>query len=702
MRILLQSEAAECGLVALAMIADAHGHSVSLMEMRQRFSFSLKGARLSQIIEAAQHLGLSGRALRLEIENLGELRTPCILHWDLNHFVVLKKASKSGIFIADPAFGEKFVSLESASKHFTGIALELTPNSDFLARKSAPSISIKQLTGKVSGLWKSLISVLGLSLALQVFVVTAPFFLQWTIDQALVSADRDLLTILALGFGLSLAVQVVINLVRGAAVVHLSSQLSIQWMGNIFAHLVRLPLEFFEKRNLGDITSRAASVQSIQRTMTTSFVEAIIDGLMAAVTVGLMLAYSWKLAAISCAAMCIYLACRAAAFSRVRSDTERQLISSARQQGHLLESIRGIQSLKIAGQEASRTAVYNNLVVDSVNREAGLAKLGILFAASSQGIFGFERIAVIWLGAIFALDNIFSVGMLVAYLAYRDQFAQRTGSLIDRLVEFKMLRLHGERLADIALTPPDSIVDAINTPPPAGKIDVRNVSFRYGDGEPWVVRNCSFVIEEGDSLAIVGASGCGKSTLLKLILGLLKPTEGEIFIGEAGVNSTNPENARSHMAAVMQEDQLFAGSISDNISFFTSPVDQDLVHQSAGLASVSEDIEAMPMGYFSLIGDMGSSLSGGQKQRILLARALYRQPKILLLDEATSHLDIVREKLVNDSIKKLSLTRLIIAHRPETIASADRIIVMENGAICQEIVPPRPADREATEQISMA
>src|SRR5690606_21058730 len=665
-RLVLQAEAAECGLAALAMVAGAHGHAVALQELRGRFPLSLKGARLDQLMRAAQQLGFSTRPLRAELEELGQLQLPCILHWDFNHFVVLARVERAAVVIFDPALGERRLSLAEASDHFTGVALELAPGATFKPRKAAPSISARQLTGHVRGLWPALGQILLLSVALQVFVVLGPFFMQWVVDQVLVSADKDLLTVLGLGFGLVLLLQIGIGLLRGWSVVYLSSRLGLQWMGNVFAHALRLPLDFFEKRHLGDITSRMGSVQAIQRTLTTSFVEAIIDGLMALVTLALMLVYSWKLALVTLLAVALYMGIRAIAYRPVRDRTEQQLVAAARQQTHLLESLRGMQSLKVAGEEPQRRATYENLMVETVNQEVRLARMGLGFSSASQLVFGVERIAVIWIGALLALQNVFSVGMLIAYLAYKDQFAGRMAALIDKWVEFRMLRLHGERLSDIVLTPPDELDGQVESLPPADtRIEVENLSFRYADGEPWVLKDCSFSVEPGESVALVGSSGCGKTTLVKLMLGLLAPTSGTIRIGGQDLRKTGPRNVRAIVGAVMQDDQLFAGSVADNISFFDPDHDQARIEAAARLAAVHDEIAAMPMGYHSLIGDMGSSLSGGQKQRVILARALYRNPKLLFLDEATSHLDVMNERAVNEAVKQLSLTKVIVAHRPE-------------------------------------
>ncbi|XQA62015.1 peptidase domain-containing ABC transporter [Xanthomonas sacchari] len=688
MKALIQSEASECGLASLAMIASAYGQQLGLPEMRRRFPLSIKGARLGDLIDIAHKLGFFARPLRLDMEDLGRLKLPCILHWDLNHFVVLTNVGKAKVTVFDPAVGERRLLINEVSKHFTGVALEITPGADFKPQKVELTISARQLIGPINGLYGAFSQVFLLSAALQVFVVLAPFYMQWVVDQVLVSADHDLLVVLGLGFGLALLLQAGISLLRGWSVVYLSSKLGLQWMGNVFAHLLKLPLDFFEKRHLGDVTSRMSSVQAIQHILTTTFVEAIIDGLMASVTLLLMLIYSWKLALVTLIAVTLYLGIRVAAYRPLRNSTEQQLVAAAKQQTHLLESLRGMQSLRVAGEEGLRRSTYDNLLNETVNRDVKLAQMSLGFNTASQLVFGIERIAVIWIGATLVLGGTFSVGMLVAYLAYKDQFAMRVSGLIDKWVEFRMLRLHGERLADIVLTAPEdghALPEAM--PPAEPRIAVEGVSFRYADGEPWVLKDCSFAIEPGESVAIIGASGCGKTTLVKVLLGLLKPTEGTIRIGGHDLHKLGPRNVRAIVGAVMQDDQLFAGSIADNIGFFDPDFDLERIEVAARLAAVHDDIAAMPMGYHSLIGDMGSSLSGGQKQRVILARALYRQPKLLFLDEATSHLDVMRERLVNEAVKQMKLTKVIVAHRPETIASADRVLVMDQGRIVQELQP---------------
>jgi ATP-binding cassette subfamily B protein RaxB len=689
--VFLQTEAAECGLASLGMVACFHGHRVDLAAMRRRFTVSLKGATLAFLMQAAGRLHLAPRPLRLELEELPQLRSPCILHWDMNHFVVLRSADSRGAVVHDPAFGVRRLSLAEVSKHFTGIALELTPTSDFRPADDRRHVRLKDLLGTVTGLKRSLSQVFLLALALQAIAVVSPFYMQWAVDGAVVTADRDLLTVLGLGFLLLALIQVGIAALRSWVVLYLGTTLNLQWLANVFTHLLKLPVSWFERRHLGDVVSRFGSVNSIQRTLTSSFIEAIIDGVMALATLAMMLVYSAWLTAVALAAVALYGLLRWGFYDPLRRATEEHIVHSAKQQSHFLETVRGVQSIKLFGRQEERRSRWLNLVVDAVNQDLATQKLTLGFRSANGLVFGLERVAIVWLGALLVLDSAFSVGMLFAFVAYKEQFSARVAGLIDKLIELRMLNLQAERLADIVLTPPErespsTPVDAIDA-----SLEVRAASFRYSDPEPFVLVNCSFVVGPGESVAIVGPSGGGKTTLVKLMLGLLQPTDGKILAGGVDIQKLGIDRYRKLVGTVMQDDQLFAGSIADNVSFFDPGPDHDWIEQCTRLAAVHDDIAAMPMAYNTLIGDMGAALSGGQRQRILLARALYKRPRILFLDEATSALDVQKERAVNDAIRSLKLTRIIIAHRPETIASADRVIVLQAGKVAQDL---RRVERE--------
>ena len=684
--LVLQTEAAECGLACLAMVAAHHGLRTDLHTLRQRFALSLKGSTLADLARMAGALRLNARALRLELDQLAQLQLPCVLHWDLSHFVVLREVGAAGMVIHDPAHGVRRLALAEASRHFTGVALELLPAADFAPRSERARVGLRQLVGRVSGLGRSLGQIVALALALEFFVLLSPFFLQWVVDGVLVSADRDLLATLGIGFALLVLLQAATAALRSWAVLYLSCTLNLQWLGNVFAHLLRLPVDWFEKRHQGDVLSRFGAVRRIQETLTTSFVEALLDGLMVLATLAMMALYSPLLSAIALAAVVLYGALRAALFGPLRAATEEAIVHDARTASHFLESLRGVQAIKLFGRQHDRRSRYLNLVIDAMNADIATRKLGLGLAAGQRLLFGIERVAVIWVGALLVLDHGFTVGMLFAFIAYKEQFAQRVAALIDRTVELKMLGLQAERLADIVLAAPEADGGGRGgTPPPAARIELRGLAFRYADGEPRVIDGLDLSVEPGESIAIVGPAGCGKTTLLKLMLGIHRPEAGEIAIGGVPLARLGLDAWRSMIGTVMQDDMLFAGSIVDNIVFFDTAPDLERAHECARIAAVHDEIEALPMGYETLVGDMGASLSGGQKQRILLARALYKRPQVLFLDEATSALDIERERQVNQAIRQLALTRIVVAHRPETIASAGRVVVLSGGRVAQDL-----------------
>ena len=679
--VVLQTEAAECGLACLAMAAAGHGLDTDLPTLRRRFSLSLKGATMADLVRMAGELQMAARPLRAGLEHLTQLELPCILHWDMNHFVVLKSVGRSCVEIHDPARGVRRLSHAEVSRHFTGIALELSPDADFQPRAERQRLSLRQVLGRVTGLRRALTQIFLLALALELFALLAPFFMQWVVDGVLASADRSLLTTLGVGFALLVLIQVATGALRSWAVLHLASTLNVQWVTNVFAHLMRLPMAWFEKRHTGDVMSRFGAIQHIQQTLTTHFIEAVLDGLLVVVTLVMMALYSALLTAIVLASVALYAMLRWVLFRALRNATEEEIVQDARRATHFLESLAGVQAIKLFNRRADRQARFANIVVEGVNATVAVRRLELLLQAAHKLLSGLERVAVVWVGALLVMQASLTVGMLFAFIAFKEQFATRVGGLIDKVAELGMLKLQAERLSDIVLAAPEAESetrsDSADELEP--RIELRDVCFRYADGEPDVIAGCSFVVEAGESVAIVGPSGGGKTTLLKLMLGVQAPRSGEILVGGVRLQHLGLARWRDMIGTVMQDETLFAGTIADNICFFDVEPDMAWIAECARLASVDAEIEAMPMGYHSLIGSLGASLSGGQRQRLLLARALYKRPRILFLDEATSALDVERERLVNQAVARLSLTRVIVAHRPETIAAADRVIVLQQG-----------------------
>jgi ATP-binding cassette subfamily B protein RaxB len=686
--LILQTEAAECGLACIAMIASFHGDGYDLAQLRRRYGMSQRGASLKDMIAIADHLGMTARPLRLEPDELALLATPCILHWDLNHFVVLRRVTTAGVVIHDPASGVRRLAHAEVLRHFTGVALELNPAPGFVAAEPVPRVRLRALVGKLVGIRRSLTVLACMALSIELLGVVTPFFMQWVVDEALVSADRDLLLTLALGFLFILMLRVAVTAMRGATLIAISSTLKVSGRASLFGHMVRLPARYFESRHLGDVLSRFGSQETILQALTTDLVEVILDGLMSMVTLGVMFIYAPGLAMLVLAGALLYAVLRAASYASLRNASAEAIVWGARRDSHLLETLRGMKTIKLFNAQAARQAHWLGLLVHTVNRQVATQKLGLLFRTVNSALIGIIAVVVVWLGAERVLENTFSVGMLLAFISYKDQFLTRVSSLIDKALDLWMLRLHAERLADIALTAPE---DAGTMPPDAANmrtplaIELRALRFRYGATDPWILDGIDLSIAPGESVAIVGPSGCGKTTLLRIMASLLEPTSGEILVGGHALNGAGLAQYRAQIGVVLQDDQLFAGSIADNISFFADTPSNGRIRDCARQAAVLDDVEAMPMGFHTLIGDMGTVLSGGQKQRVLIARALYREPVMLLLDEATSHLDVAREQTVNAAIRELPMTRIIVAHRRETILSADRIIVLDKGRIAADL-----------------
>ncbi|MCW0376665.1 peptidase domain-containing ABC transporter [Xanthomonas sacchari] len=674
---IMQTEGAECGLACLAMVAGFHGQNVDLPSLRRRFSISLQGARLERLMQIARAIGFEVRPMRAELDYLAAVGGPCILHWDLSHFVVLERVTRGVAVIHDPARGLLRLPLAEVGKHFTGVLLELVPSPSFEKAAAPQPVSLRALTGRIGGLRRALVQVFALALAIEMLVLLMPFQMQWLIDHVLISADMPLLKILAIGFLIAVLAQTALMLARSWVVSWLGASLNSQWINNLFGHLMRLPLDYFEKRHMGDVLSRFGSLKSIQTTLTGSFVEAVLNGMTGMLALVVLFFYSAKLAGVVMAAFACYLLLRVAMYRVQFGITRDQLFHAARQQSELMESVRGIQAIKLANKQGLRQSRLFAATVQAANLDMQSQRIGLAFTALNSGVFGIQRVLLISIGGYMALQDALSAGMLVAFLSYADLFTSRAGSLVDKCIEFRMLRLHAERIADIAMSDPEPhALGHYSGPELAPEIEFKGVSFRYSDDDPWVLRNFDLKVCAGESVAIVGPSGCGKSTLAKLLLGLLAPTEGQIEVGGVEIRRLGLETYRGMVSAVMQDDQLFAGSLADNIAFFDPDASLQRIVAAAKLAAIHDDIVRMPMGYESLVGDMGSILSGGQRQRVILARALYRQPKILVLDEATSHLDRQRDEIVNAHIKALSMTRVLIAHREDTIASADRKVVL--------------------------
>lgn len=673
---ILQTETSECGLASLAMVCHYHGLQIDLFNLRSRFGFSSRGATLSALIDIASELKLQSRALSLSIDELKMLKMPCILHWDMKHFVVLVSVSRGRAVIHDPAFGRKVLELYELSRHFTGVALELWPNSEFQPIKQQSRLRIRKLMSNVRGLRGALLKIFCLSIVIEAVNLLLPVGTQLVMDHVILAGDHDLLALICIGLLFFILFRTGVSMLRSWISIVMGALIDVQWKAGVFDHLMKLPLSFFEKRKLGDIQSRFGSLDTIRTTFTTSIVSSIIDGIMSVGVFMMMLLYGGWLVWVVLGFTAIYVILRLSTYQYYRQLSEEQLVKGARAGSHFMETLYSVSTLKALGLSETRSQYWLNLNVETINAGIKLTKLNMMFGGLGAFIATCDQVIILWLGAALVIDNQMTIGMFVAFNAYRGQFSERASSLIDMMLQLRMLSLHNERVADIVLSSPEPQMHArqVFTKGNAAALQVRNLRYQYDRLAKPIIADLNLSIAAGESVAIVGPSGVGKTTLMKLMCGLLSPDEGAVLVDGMDISNIGINNYRQCIACVLQDDKLLAGSIAENISGFDAEMDLKRIESCARRCNMHDDIQKMPMGYETLIGELGGSLSGGQKQRLLIARALYRRPSILFMDEATSHLDLKNETHINNAIAQLNITRVIIAHRPSTIASVDRLI----------------------------
>ena len=677
-----QAEATECGHACLAMIAGWHGHQIDLVSLRLYQTASSNGTSLQALAALAEQFALRARALRLEPGDLGRLALPAILHWDMNHFVVLKSVGRRGVVIHDPARGVLRLSLKEVGQHFTGVAMEFSPTEAFKPIRQERRLPLATLFRGAGDLgWRGA-QVIALSLFFEALLLLSPWYMQIAVDNVIPSGDTQLLLALAGAFAVVALFRLGTEFVRSTLLVYVQSRLDLALTSRLFSHMLRLPMPFFVKRDDGDLVSRFHSLEPIRHLMAEGLLLAAIDGVLALGTLALMLVINPLLAGIAVLALVLYAALRIAFYLPLFRCNEDVVRAEAACTTHLIESIRSAQAIKLFNAEADREAQYISRTAEAVHSRAGQQRIIAIFKALRETIVMLEQVAFVAIAAYLALRGDLTIGVLYAILAYKAQFMSAGAHLVEKAIEFRLLRLHLDRISDIAMSDQERAYERKVTerPPIDGTIELDRVSYRYADTEPFVLNDVSLRIEHGECVAIVGPSGCGKTTFVKVLLGLFEPTSGEVRVDGVALSMFGERAYRRQVATVMQDDNLMAGSILQNICFFEENPDAAFAAECARLACIHDEIMRMPMGYRTPIGSLGSTLSAGQRQRVLLARALYRRPRILVIDEGTANLDVDLERRINEMLLTLPITRIHVAHRPQTIALADRVIELGRGA----------------------
>jgi ATP-binding cassette subfamily B protein RaxB len=674
--VVMQSELAECGLACLAMICSQYGYEIDLRALRLRFPQARNGMTLLSIVRSAEALGFSARAVKASIQVVDKLSLPAILHWHGNHFVVLVRATATALIIHDPGRGRVTVSRSEFENAYSGYAAELHPIAPFEKKKEKTSISAFSLFEGAPGLQAGLLQLLVVMLGLQAAILLTPLLTQVAVDEATATGDISLLYILFVAGLCLLAVKVVLTIAEGWISVHLATRLNFFASSRLFRHLLRLPASFFETRHLGDIQVRFGAIHQVQTAVTTHLVGFVMDAL---IIIGLsttVLIYSPVLSAVVFLGIAAYAMMRWILYSKLRSASEQLAVHQGMEATVLLESLNAVRSIKIAGRLGQRHRVFDMAAIRKLNASAAATRHTIVFNVINTLIFGIVAALTTLLALRAVIAGDFTLGMLIAFTAFQADLVQRSGSFIDRVVQWVLLSVPLERVADIALTDPEPKPSSAPTSQAeiaACEVIIKDLSFSYPGGPP-LISHFNLRVQPTEIVAIKGPSGRGKSTLVKLLCGLLHADHGELRIQGRTVSASTRDSILNGVGVVLQDDILLTGSVAENIAFFDDDVDMDRVEAAARQALINDDIEALPMGYNSIIADMGSQFSGGQKQRILLARAFYRRPGLLILDEATSALDVETERRLFESIRGLQCTVVMIAHRPDALQAADRVV----------------------------
>lgn len=674
--IIFQSEITECALACLAMILGFHGVKASLLDLRHYFKMNVKGVSVYQLKRMTEKLGFYATVLRIDLHELAQVRLPCIMHWQMNHFVVIKHISADSVIIHDPACGVRHLDKTTLDNGFTGIIIEIEKKKqtlqNFTNRHPYSSFLklIKKFTWPISKLFI-------LSCLLQGCYLIAIKLMQICIDRAYtINFTQPLyaLTILLLGIKL---IELSAQAMRHIMVASVGARLNYEMATTIMRHLLNVPISFFHNRHLGDIIARFGSLEKIRNTVTEGIVEGTVDGAVSIIVLMVIWLNNYIIAAIITLSSFIYLLSRYHHQKKLQRLQEEALHAKSLELSCFMETIRAILPIKLFTREALRLQQFTQKFVRSLNSLTRISWHKLQNDAVKNLIYGLELSCTLLVSCLMVMHHQLSLGMLYALLTLRQQFVIATAGLVDKLQDYHLVRLHMARIQEVLYEP-------IEMHKPSDceckykmlnqLLSIERLCFRYHEDDNWIIHNLSFNISPGECVVITGPSGCGKSTLLKMMMGLIAPTSGEIRLGSISIYPDHALCLRQQIASVMQDDILMSGSIAQNICFFATTPDSTRIVEVAILAGIHEEIIKLPMGYETLIGDMGSVLSGGQKQRLILARALYAKPRILFLDEASSHLDMAKEKEVNHAIRSLGITLIMVAHRLETIQMADRVI----------------------------
>ncbi|WP_284640094.1 peptidase domain-containing ABC transporter [Paenibacillus silviterrae] len=685
--VLMQQSEMDCGPTCLTMISRYYGLNASVNRMRERCNVGAEGTSMLGLIETLESLGFSAKGLNTTSSLLNELPTPFIAHWNGNHYIVVYEVGKDGVIVADPALGYiDTVPFDTFRNHWSGYVITMQPAGP-LALLNDREVLWKRYLDYIQPSKKLLLSALGLSVMIELVFLIFPVMTQQIFDRVLDTANWSLLHILVVAMLALVCFNTASIAIRQKLIGRLAQAIDHSMLDSFYRQLFRLPYSYFTKRTSGDILTRVYENEKIRRLMTDSAIELLLDILTLLVYGGLMAYYHLGLALISFTLMPLYIGLYAYLLPKMRRNVRKQLIAEGESQTQIVEAVQAIATVKgLSMERAIRGKLLNKLSRLLALRLEG-NRLEAAAKAAASGLRSISQVALLYFGSTFVLEGQLSVGELVAYTVLFTSFLFALEMISQRSGELSEARISMERLNDVYESTPEHPEPGKMRMLPSiqGHILFEKVSFQYYRGGKMILQNLDLELQPGQTVALIGRSGSGKSTIANLLLRLLEPSSGAIYIDGYPLREVHAASIRKQVGVVQQETMLFRGSVRDNIGLSSENVTMEEIERAARLAGAHEFIEALPLGYDTMIGEGGIRLSGGQRQRIVIARALINNPRILIFDEATSALDTESERIIQQNMGEMlqGRTTLIIAHRLSTIRHADLIVVLDQGAVVE-------------------
>jgi ATP-binding cassette subfamily B protein len=684
--VVLQMDATECAAACLAMVLGYHGREVQIAECRDHFGSGRDGVSARTMVDVARGYGMRVRVFSAEMSHFDQVRLPAIVYWNFNHFVVVERLTRAGVEVVDPAFGRRTLTHEEFGKSFTGVAMTLEPGVHFARSKGtyAPWRAHVRHLLSGPGLLSLMLQVAAASLLLPLLGLALPLLTKVIVDHVLALRLASVMTIVGVGILIVTLAQLVAGYLRSVLLIYLRGRFDAQMMVGLFEHLLQLPLRYFQQRTSGDLLMRLGSSAVIREMLTNQSLSLVLDGVLVLIYLALLLFQAPLFGVVTLAIGLVQVILLLATTRQVHDLMQRHLIAQASTQSFGIQALEGIATLKASGSEGVVLDYWSNLFFKELNISLKRNHLASLVNSALSALRTFSPMILLWFGAMLVLDGQMQLGTMLAYNAIALAFLMPLASLVSSAQQLQLAGAHLQRMADVIEAEPEQDPSTAGpTPRLTGRIELENVSFRYGPGAAPVLHEIDLTIEAGQKVALVGRTGSGKSTLALLLLGLYAPTGGEIRYDGIPLQRLNLRMLRNQFGVVLQEPLLFSGSIRENVALNDPTVAFERIVETCKLVAIHDEIQEMPMKYETWVSGGGGGLSGGQRQRLSLARALAPRPSLLLLDEATSSLDVATEAQVDEGLSRLDCTRIVIAHRLSTIRNADVIVVLDGGRIVE-------------------